>query len=456
MLTMESLEELHEYLFFQDRECFKELMERSESIIELLNAERIGRKCAKFIDRDDILHSLSLIWDLFHLLVSKRTKNPCPSLCNFCQLLCKQRCIFQMLVTCLATEDHFIAFQAHKIFREIARVFPEIILNGPLQELILSCLCKKKGTLVFLYTIEIIKHLLNVEVGFGFDSKQERLQGQGFPSNCDCTLMNEANLFTVNVDVEDVWNILLQYWPALSQLCLDVSFLISDANETVTQKSQSGKAISQQILSSFLSLGLILVQLCHHPTVNRSSQPKHSKVKISDNVNASQFYSENENCIETQIDIGKEIKLDGDESVLSIFKSLQEAVEKLVEIDKQEFSLHLRRTVVQFFNDVVSISFQNSLAFLQRNIGHDALDRLVSICSFLLVNVCKLFRDIPRVRPGVSFGGEDFKNKELAGSLVYDRVMIRKVVLLVLKSVLITLQAQKKSKSSNWKCKYCM
>ena len=453
---MESLEELHEYLFFQDRKCFKELMEHSESIIELLNAESIGRKCSKLIDRDDILYSLSLIWDLFHLLVSKRTKNLCPSLCNFCQLLCKRRCIFQMLVTCLANEDHFIAFQAHKIFREIARVFPEIILNGPLQELILSCLNEKKGTLVFLYTIEIIKDLLNDEAGPGFDSKQERLQG--FPSNCDCTLMNEANLCTVNVDVEDVWNILLQYWPALSQLCLDVSFLISDANETISQKSQSEKAILQQTIASFVSLGSILVQLhvCHHPTVNRSSQPKYSKVKFSDNVNASQFYSEKENCIETQIDIGKEIKLGGDESVLSIFKSLQEAVEKLVEIDKQEFSLHLRRTLVQFFNDVVSISFQNSLAFLQRNFRHDALDCLVSICSFLLVNVCKLFRDIPQVRPGVSFGGQDFKNKEQLGSLVYDRVMIRKVVLLVLKSVLITLQAQKKSKSSNWKCKYCM
>ena len=489
------------FMVLRNKNCFKEIVEHSEEIKRLLNIEGIDSQCVnlerclrefKLMNhfpwsptsgssevipntRDDILHRLSVLWEIYHVLVTKRKEDLCPSLYNFCRLLCGNDLILQMLVRCLKTDDHFINFQAHKVLLEIVRRFPEIVTHIAFQKLISTCLNdeKENGRWTVLYTFKIIKEIITLMTDLtNLDFKLKR--SQNHLRNCDCKF-REASPAMTNKDLERLWNILYKYsWDLIHQYLGRLTLVFEDSKSETNQNSQYGFQVLEQTLASFLSLLSELMKPCFHQGRVEIHQPDyfegtchasldHTHVSATDSESGSEprlcsFIKNHEGSRYKVAEISNH-KL-APECSLSIMKCIQTTVEMLVEIYKRkEFSLHLRRNIIQFFNDVVGNDHQYSSVFLQTELEHDLQTSLVSVCSFLLGNADKLLEGVPKVRPGVHFGGEDvrvfFSPEADSDNLVYDQVITRKVLLLILKLVMGSLQVEKRTKSPEWNCKYC-
>ena len=431
--------------------------------------------------RDEVLRRLILLWDMFSSTEFKQCH--CSSFFKFLKIVCKEDKVMDVLLKCLKCDDHFIAFQSYKVLCEICKCFPNLLLCVHFQELINLSL-SSNGIAVGerwlpVYTAEIIKdvflHLQSYSKILNFHVEK----CEDNENNCYCTVDEKSSM---QICTKDIMDVLWHHWLKLTcHFLLRLSTILKGEALLAADNQESILTTCQLILTTMLSCGKAFVQSCDcllanltFPEVSKCDEVSKGDEYTVDNAKCTTIVNPNTPQLETSENFKRaRIYGDGKWSVPSSSlylktdsksdfikmsdkptctldckeKLLGEIVGQLIEIETKKCLLHFSRTVLQFLNDVVDVISEHCFGHEKTNPSQNtALRRSMGICCLLVKNSTVLFGNIAQISGKVHFGGQNcgIKQettdvsgpKDVSGQL-YDEVSIRKVLLLVIKSMLV-------------------
>ena len=486
-LLLESSTDLTELLFLQKftdycenlhKKLEKYELQKSKSeanVLQWLHHER------NISIRDDIVCNLDMLWNICRAGLKPCV---CPTFLKLFRIICKENgCLFRVLRNCLNCHDHFIAFQSYKVLCEVCKCFPNSVMWVQFEKLVnmsLSDGSKNCNQWLPVYTAEIIKCLfifLGNRHNF-LNVHEDSSKGQKLLC---CFMLDEEH--GDRTFAKEIWSALCHHWLKLTYHFLArLSTVLKAENSAARDVSGSRFDPFQQILITMLSHGKLFIESFDLLLTNQNMNI-HAE-------NVIQQTSENNSltvdCEKMDLPIGKTSKsakrarICGNENLSdselhscqmcqnAIFKDdymnqsvysgevrcihdckqkifLEKIVIQLVEIDHKKCLLHFSRTVFQFLNDVVSAISEHCISGEKTNFDHEETLWTAGVCSILVESGSRLLTNIPQVMGEVYFGGKVHSGKQETSDICgqsYDEVSLRKVLLLVLKLMLVTLRTQ--------------
>lgn len=371
--------------------------------------------------RDEILFNLNFLWETFSFARLKH--GVCPSILNFVLAICKHDgCLFRILKSCLNSHDHFIAFQSYNVCCQVYKISPILVIYVWVDELFVMLLSdhnKSIGPWLQVYTAELIKSLV---IDLGSDEIW-----QNFPktlhSVCGCSLDEKCGY---EICPNDIKSFLYCHW-----LNLTNHSIAEILNGDICGFSFNPVL---QVLTTLLSCGNIFIEIFGSSLADQKLPVMNIDMGIFDkmhNVNMawpigeiSLLQNDCQLCVNAQASCTHNFKL----------KSFKKVLMQLVEINLEKCSLSFNQTVFKFLNNVVDVFSDHCFSATKTNLA-------LQICSILVKHSSKLLKYIPQVTGKAHFGGqvtcaEPSQNCDQQ----FDEVSLRKVLLLVLRSVLAMLQ----------------
>ena len=485
-------QKFEENLFFQqiceaaeNKKCFKSLLESlcdSREWLFLQNitdlCKNVEKKLEKFeqskqrpqgvkdtLSRDDILYNLNILRDIFSCAEPKQSV--CPLFFEFLRAISKESLLL-VLKSCLNnSHDHFIAFQSYKLLCNVYKCFPNLVSCVPFEELVdMSLLDHNEacGQWLPVYTAEIIKQVfVHLESCDEVSNPSESASESQLVCRCEFDDKNSHEICA-----GDIRDSLCFHWLKLTNhYSAKLSMTLQGKRSPMMDSCKSTLNTCQQILTTMLSCGKTIFKSCDFFSANQKLPDIDTKAeKAVENLdlptgetleNAKHARTEDQslstNDSKCQIAFYKVDSIAQsicDGSVSSThncqLKLFENIVIELLKIDRTKCLLLLNRTVLQFFNDIVDVIQEHCFDKEKTNFSPNTTGRCVRICSVLMENSKILFGSVPQVTGNVHFGGQD-RSVEQGNSSgwSYDKVSLRKALLLVLKLMLVTLQTQSES-----------
>ena len=491
-LLLESLCESQESLFIQKfTEFCKNLGKKSEKF-EFEQSKQQAQSGKDTSIRDEILYNLNILREVF----STELQSVCPLFFEVLRRISNEDgCLLIILKNCLKTcHDHFIAFQSYKLLCEVYKCFPNLVISALFGELINMSLQdgdKTCGQWLPVYTAEIIKHVFVDLENCDEVSNLCESASEGQPA-CHCEIDKENSN---EICVRDIQDALCCHWLKLTNhyLAKLLTTLKVESSPTVGM-CRSTLNSCQQILTTMLSCGKTVFKSCEFLSANQKLPDMDTEAEIT-----VQQFSENRmvnvDCEDTDLSTGETLKsakrarTSKDESLGtsnskchdSIYKDdsiaqstcgdniiytndcqqklFENIIRQMVKIDHEKCMLHFSRTVFQFLRDIIDVISEHCFDKEKTNFSPNIIRKSARICSILMEGGKILMENIPQVTGTVYFGGQDRSVKQgdldVTSGQSYDKVSLRKVLLLVLKFMLVTLQTQCESpKIEPWNGKF--
>ncbi|CAB4011130.1 Hypothetical predicted protein [Paramuricea clavata] len=474
-LLLESSTDLTELLFLQKFTDYCENVHKKLEKYELQKPEtNVLHKYERNISiRDDIVCNLDILWNICRAGLKPCV---CPTFLKLFKIICKENgCLFRVLRNCLNCHDHFIAFQSYKVLCEVCKCFPNSVMWVQFEKLLnmsLSDGSENCSKWLPVYTAEIIKCL--------FIHKDS---SESHKTLC-CCMLDEGH--SDRTCAKEIRSALCCHWLKLTYHFLArLSTVLKAENSVVGDVSVSKFDPFQQILITMLSYGKLFIESFDLLLANQNMNV-HAENVIKQTTENSSL---NVDCEKMDLQIGetsksaKRARICGNENLSNselhscqmcqnaIFKDdymnqsvyggevrcthdyklkvfLEKIVIQLVEIDHKKCLLHFSRTVFQFLNDFVSAISERCVSREKTNFVHEGTLWTAGVCSVLVESGSRLLGSIPQVMGEVHFGGKDHSGKQETLDVCshsYDEVSLRKVLLLVLKLMLVTLRTQNDS-----------
>ena len=503
----------------KNKKCFKSLLESLCDSQESLFIQKfteycknLGKKLEKFefeqskqqaqsgkdtSIRDEILYNLNVLREVFSCT---ELQSVCPLFFELLRRISNEDgCLLKILKNCLKTcYDHFIAFQSYKLLCEVYKCFPNLVISASFGELINMSLQdgdETCGQWLPVYTAEIIKHVFVDlkscdEVSNLSESASESASESQPVCHCEIDKKNSNEIC-----VKDIQDALCCHWLKLTNhyLAKLLTILKVESSPTVDM-CRSTLNSCQQILTTMLSCGKTIFKSCDFLSANQKLPDMDTEAEIT-----VQQFSENRmvnvDCENMDLSTGETLKsakrarTSKDESLStsnlkchdSFYKDdsiaqstyvdniiyandcqqklFENVIRQMVKINHGKSMLHFSRTVFQFLRDIIDVISEHCFDKEKTNFSQNIIRKSAGICSILMEDSKILMENIPQVTGNVYFGGQDRSVKQGDSNVTsgpsYDKVSLRKALLLVLKLMLVTLQTQcESSKIEPWHCKF--
>ena len=490
---LESLCDSQESLFIQK---FTEFCKNLEKKLEKFEFEQSKQQaqCGKDTSiRDEILYNLNILREIFSCT---ELQSVCPLFFELLRRISDEDgCLLIILKNCLKTcYDHFTAFQCYKLLCEVYKCFPNLVISASFGELINMSLQdgdKTCGQWLPVYTAEIIKHVF-VDLENCDEVSNLRESTSESQPVCDCEVDKKNSN---KICVKDIQDALCCHWLKLTNHCLaKLLMTLKDESSPTVDMCRSTLNSCQQILTTMLSCGKTIFKSCDFLLANQKLPDMDTEAEIT-----VQQFSENRmvnvDCEDMDLSTGETLKSakrarTSKDDILSasnskchgsIYKDdsiaqptcgdnitytydcqqklFENIITQMVKIDHAKCMLHFSRTVFQFLRDIIDVISEHCFDKEKTNFSQNIIRKSAGICSIFLEGSEILMENIPQVTGTVYFGGQDRSVKQgdsnFASGPSYDKVSLRKVLLLVLKLMLVTLQTQcESSKIEPWHSKF--
>ncbi|XP_028416946.1 uncharacterized protein LOC114541157 [Dendronephthya gigantea] len=484
--TNPSLKVMNEAL--KNTKCLKSLLESSDNSLELVFPQKFAehfenlnknlelyqhKECLdgdNYSTRKEILNNLSLLWDIFCTVESQ--KQNCPSFLNLITTLrSKESYVFEVLFKCLKCNDHFIVFQGSKVLCKVFKLVPSLMLHSKFDDLVdlsVSVESKECGLWLPIYIAKIL-----MEMFLQMDLNENGLisnKNKSTTEHCSHVCQEEHN---DAVSPNEITSSLCCYWLKLTSHNL-TRLLNVFKSECLLEKDLCWSRVDsfQQVLTTMLSYGKIFItsfnfclQYLNNPTCEEFSQEtfknecspindedmdlqvndtlkhgKHPRIYPSGNWCGPRLDNGNNICKNEYKDAATNDKdFNAKDCKAELLKQI---LAQLIEINHKKCLLHFSRTVFQFLNNVVSAASEHYLGQEVKGSMQKQSLLYTRTCSFLVKNCCSVLGNVPHVSGRVHFGGVDNKVQlETSCSLPYDEVSLRKVLLLVVKLIVVSLHS---------------
>ena len=462
------------------RKCLKSLAEYSENFTESLflpkfagNVKNLGKKLEIFglqaqskqaeirsenasntSIRDEIIHDLNILWNIFSRAESRQCI--CPLFLKLFKTICEDNgCLLVYLRNCLNSHDHFVAFQSYKVFCKVYKCFPDLIQCVQFQELLKISLSDDGDNCsqwLGIYTAEIIKALL-IEMKSCTELSTFSQHSPKSERHASCCVLENEN--SNEIWTKDIKFTLCSYWLKLTNhYSAKLAAVLNHKDEFSCDVRCDGLDHFQQILTTMLSYGRTFIETCGFFSANQTSDNlnMHSEKAIPE-ISGNKTFTISYDSMDSSSGETLTSLKQGDYTWI-VF---EEIIVQLIKIDHKKCLLHFSRTVFQFVNDFAGAVSEHCFGKESTSLSDEEIQRVVRICGNLVEHCNMLLGTIPTVTGKVHFGGQDDSGeREISdvNSQSYDQVCLRKVLLLIIKLILPTCCAQDdSSKIIQWQGK---